>query len=190
MSSALKDSGLRTTFFGIESFHPVASKAVGKPWSGKHGKDFLLKLKQEWGDDITWVLGMIVGLPGEGPSDIEMTLQWFIENKMGKWDFTPLSISRHPDKIWKSEFDLEYEKYGYSFVGDSLHEWKNDIWTWSSAVPLAVHLNSKNDQYIKNNVGLALLAYSMLGSHPSQHEDFTLRTRRVIAEYTRYQLSI
>lgn len=67
----LKDSGLRSAFFGIESFHPKASMVVGKGWNGKQGKEFLLRLKDEWKGDITWFLSLIVGLPGESKEDIE-----------------------------------------------------------------------------------------------------------------------
>ena len=46
----LKLSGLKSSFFGIESFHLKASKVVGKGWNGAKGKEFLLELREHWGE--------------------------------------------------------------------------------------------------------------------------------------------
>ena len=138
---ALKDSGLKSAFFGIESFHPHASAVIGKGWNGRHGKEFLLKLKEEWKDEITWTLGLIAGLPGETPEDLENTLQWCIDSGMYNWNFFTLYIDYGPAKILKSEFDREYKKYGYTFPENNLN-WKNDIWTRDEADLLALKLNT------------------------------------------------
>jgi hypothetical protein len=159
---ALYDSGLRSSFFGIESFHPTASRVVGKGWNGKHGKDFLLELKEKWGPNITWFLSFIIGLPGEDQASIEETHQWCIDNKMYQWDMFPLMINLQADLEWKSEFMLNYEKYGYSFIGDTGKEWKNDIWTRESASQLSSELlNKKNTNKIA--AGFLLGTLSSLG---------------------------
>jgi hypothetical protein len=132
--SILKDSGLKSAYFGIESFHVHGSKVAGKPWIGKHGKDFLLKLKEYWGKDINFFLSFIIGLGNETPQDIMDTHKWCIENGVSSWIFHPLSMSRHPDVIFPSVFDLNYTNYGYRFP-DPLDDyyWENDTWNFKSA---------------------------------------------------------
>jgi radical SAM superfamily enzyme YgiQ (UPF0313 family) len=158
----LKDSGLRSTFFGIESFHPVASNAVGKGWMGKQGQEFLLKLKEEWKGDITWMLGFIIGLPGETKEDIESTHNWCVENKMYNWGFNHLWINRNPKRTWKSEFESEYEKYGYSFIENSNTEWKSELWTHIEAQTFSDDLNKKSF-YIGRLAAFGLALYASLG---------------------------
>jgi len=159
---ALKDSGLRSTFFGIESFHPAASAAVGKGWMSKHGKEFLLKLKDEWKGDITWMLAFIVGLPGETRNDIENTHVWCADNKMYNWGFNHLWIDKNPGRKWKSEFETDYEKYGYSFIGNSSINWKNDLWTRPEAQIFADNLN-KESFYSGKLAAFGLALYASLG---------------------------
>ena len=147
--TTLKDSGLKSTLFGIESFHPGASMLVGKGWNGKHAKDFLLRLKDIWKDDITWCLSFIVGLPNESKDDIEATLDWCIKNKMYNWVFYPLYINQSTTKLWRSEFELNYEKYGYSFPINN-YMWESKDWTFLKANEYASELNNRsyNEKYI------------------------------------------
>jgi radical SAM superfamily enzyme YgiQ (UPF0313 family) len=194
---ALKDSGLRSAFFGIESFHPQASMAVGKGWMGKHGKDFLLKLKEEWKNEITWYMSFIVGLPGETKESLEDTANWCINNKMYDWCFNPLIINRGSVKWQKSEFELEYEKYGYSYIGDSAIDWKNDLWTMSSATMYSNYLNDKSYPYRRLS-GFAYsrygsLGYSfndLIGKHIGEISNLELnkRTETIVNNYVRKQL--
>jgi hypothetical protein len=148
----LKDSGLRSMFFGIESFHPEACKSIGKGWSSKHGKDFLVELKDTWGKDINFHTGFIIGLPGESELDIDNSVRWCIDNNMSSVYFAPLNISSRPDLLFKSEFDTNYEKYGYRFNDPSNESyWENDNWSAASAHNKAAEIHS----YFKKNNRIA-----------------------------------
>lgn len=162
---SLKATGLRSTFFGIESFHRAASKIVGKGWNGVHGKEFLLELKERWGTDISFHLGFIAGLPEENPGLLDQTQQWCIDNDIHSWRFAGLSISRRPDVLWKSEFDTNYEKYGYRFTNPmSNTEWQNADWTRDTALARASELNVALQKYCRPAVfllgELASMGYS------------------------------
>jgi hypothetical protein len=146
-SQWLRDSGLKSCTFGIESFHPKASMSVGKGWSGKHGKEFLLELKEKWGSEITWHLAFIAGLPGESIDDVKASYQWCIENKMYNWAIRPLSINRTPTKLWKSVFDTEYEKYGYRFPEGDLYNWENDLTTHKEVYSFTTEMNRRSIQH-------------------------------------------
>ena len=135
----LKDSGLRSATFGIETFHPEASKKVGKGWSGRRAKDFLLELKQIWKNDITWLSGMIVGLPGEPLEELDEHNYWFMENEMYCWRWSPLIVYKNiKDRTWLSEFDINSEKYGIRFKEDGT--WEHDSCTFNEAYAKAAEL--------------------------------------------------
>lgn len=137
----LKEAGLAGTFFGLESFHPSASKIVGKGWSGKHGKTFVPELYHNiWNNEVSVHTNFIVGLPGETQEDIKETIQWFIDNDMCSINFARLSMygptSKMPHSVL-SEFDKNAEKYGFTWGNyDVLMEsriWYNDTWNAASA---------------------------------------------------------
>lgn len=142
---SLRHSGLRSAFFGIESFGKAQSKSIGKPWNGKHGKDFLLELKSIWKNDITFKLSLIVGLTGESVEDLNKTEQWCFENDMHSWGYHPLFILRNNPNPWASEFDKNYANHGYKFLSPT-HDawWTNDLWDFPSATRKSFLLNSEH----------------------------------------------
>ena len=151
----LKQSGLKSAFFGIESFHPKASKIVGKGWNGAHGKDFLLELREHWKDDINFHLAFIAGITGETLSDLDSTQQWCIDNKIASWRFSGLNINTSDKQIWKSEFDLNYGMYGYKFpYPDKTEYWVNDNWTAHTASLKAWNLTRELQPHVKPAVWL------------------------------------
>lgn len=150
MIPLLKESGLISTFFGIESFNYEASKLIGKGWIGKYGKEFLLRLKEDWGNDITLALGLITGLIGETEQDLWDTNNWCIENEIARWNYYPLVI--HASKTGPlSEFDINHSLYGYTMdpTPTNPDNWTSDTWTFSSARTLAMQLNKASSEYLK-----------------------------------------
>lgn len=121
------ENGLISTFFGIESFNVENSKLIGKAWSGKHAKGYIPYLYHEkWNKKIHLTIGMIAGLPYENLEDLKITNQWFLENKISCWNWHPLDIARHGN-YYKSEFDLNAEKYGFQFrVQEGNPTWYSD----------------------------------------------------------------
>ena len=150
----LRQSGLKSSFFGIESFHPKASKIVGKGWNGAHGKDFLLELREQWKNDINFHLAFITGLIGESPSDVDKTQQWCIDNNIASWRFSGLNINKGDAHIWKSEFDLNYGLYGYKFPTSNQTFWVNKDWNSFSASQKAQEMAKNAQSYLKPAVWL------------------------------------
>jgi hypothetical protein len=198
-STILKDSGLRSAFFGIETLHPGAAKAVGKGWNGKHFKDYILKLKKEWNDKITWKIALITGLPGESKDSILETHQWCKENEMYEWNFGALYITRNVGKVWLSEFELDYQKYGYSFEHSEGLNWKNEHFTFNEAYSLSNILNTEaKAQYtmptafdLAQNVGLGYTFDEMLLVKRKDLPvlDFLDKQTRLVRNYIDYQLN-
>jgi hypothetical protein len=121
----LRDSGLIGAFFGIESFHPEASALIGKGWSGKHGKDYILELKNNiWGDGVIMTLSLIMGVPPETWEDILETQKWLVDNNIDGWAWHGLAMSGKIDKTDQSEFEKNPAKYGFTFPNpEDLNDW-------------------------------------------------------------------
>lgn len=146
----LRKSGLKSCYFGIETFNPYASKIIGKGWPYEETKkDFLLRLRNEWGTDITFKESMMVGLPGETEQELYDTLQWHIDNELYSWSFYPLHITKNSDVLWKSTFDETYEKYGYSFPTDDEVYWENGEWDYDKATEVSNTLEKIGNPYKK-----------------------------------------
>ncbi len=121
----LKQSGMQSCFFGIESFHPTASRVIGKGWNGKHAKQFLYELYNDiWGKDIPIWNNFIIGLPHETEESLFDTFEWCKANPMGMHRFTPLSLyTARTDTGAKSEFTKSYAEYGFELDANS--KWKS-----------------------------------------------------------------
>ena len=140
----LKESGLRSTLFGIESFHKKATDSIGKGWSARHAKSYLPKLKELWGDEITIQTAMIIGLPGENRQSIIDSAQWLHQANLGLATFQALHLKYGKSE---SEFIKHPEKYGYKITDDQ-GSWESEFFTYQSAQDLATHVN---ENILKNN---------------------------------------
>lgn len=153
----LKESGLQSCFFGIESFHPLASRSIGKGWSGKHAKEYLPKLYNDiWNKEIPIWNNFIVGLPHETPGDLLETLKWCIDNPMGLHRFVVLNLYSNRDGESISEFGKNYKNYGYEL--NAKNQWVSPTMTQSIATSLCFALNSR----VKNANKLACWVLSDL----------------------------
>jgi radical SAM superfamily enzyme YgiQ (UPF0313 family) len=128
------ENGLVSTYFGIETFQEDNAKMIGKGWSAKHGQKYLPYLYHEkWKRNIHINTGMIAGLPHENLDDLKKANQWFIDNQFPIWKWHALYLGRTAS-YYKSEFDLNAEKYGFSF---KIFEGKS-IWVNNSCNEITV----------------------------------------------------
>jgi len=192
----LRDSGLRSMFFGIESFNKEASKVVGKGWNGLHGKEFLLELKQKWGSDINFHTSFIVGLTPETPAELDNTLAWCIENNIASWQFIPLSVSAVPLLI-SSEFDRRCEEFGYSFPNPELpNYWVNGYWNSALASAKAAELNisfkltTPAAFFLSDVVGITGQSFNDAMGRSADMELLFIRSNEIIEDYVKYQLNL
>jgi radical SAM superfamily enzyme YgiQ (UPF0313 family) len=148
----LLKSGLKSCFFGIETFNKKAATSIGKGWSSKHGKTFLKELHTDiWDKKINIWNNFIIGLPHESRKDLEDTLEWCLENPMGEHKFVGLNLySNRTDTGGRSEFSKNPELHGYSF--NSFGKWKNDHFDQDSAVDLCNEFNSRINSAHKNKM--------------------------------------
>ncbi len=145
----LKDSGLKSSQFGIESFNAKASRFVGKGWFGKYSRDFILELREKWGKEVSFFMTFIAGLDDESEQELFDTANWLIKNKFYSWSFSPLRIKRilpSSNTVFKSEFERNAASYGYRFpkpLNDNY--WETDRWNANQAIEVADACNKKLD---------------------------------------------
>lgn len=165
----LKDMGLCSVYFGIESLYDPAGKAIGKGLGRERILKTLVKVREVWGEDCRLHGSFIIGLPYETKETATEWTQMLIKRE------TPLdSISvsglllvptDKPDMFVKhirlhySVFELESEKYGYRSLpdgGDLITDdlWYNDHWTKSEATEFAKKVMEDYVKYDPMNLKL------------------------------------
>ena len=122
MIQLLYDIGLKTTWFGIETYNQKAGQTIGKGMDPERIKDMLYQCKSVWGNEVFIQQGYIVGLPYENVDDLHKAKEWFLrpDCPVDEAIFQALQLRSkklveilQPSEI--SIFDKEYEKYGYYF---------------------------------------------------------------------------
>ncbi len=116
-------------FYGIETLHPLAAKAIGKGMHPDKIKAGLLWIKEEFMKRLgvyRGTTGMIAGLPYEPVESWHEGLQWMREN----WDsffYWGLHISTDQDNTTQSDFSVDAKKYGYRLTENKeILDWAKD----------------------------------------------------------------
>jgi hypothetical protein len=152
MISLLKESGLIGAFFGFESFNDYAKKTIGKGLDTLKILNTLEQCNKSWGNSVFKLGSFIYGLPGES---VETMRDW-TENiilKSGLFDDMSIGIlpllltdaKNKTDKLYTSEFDREYDRYGYKMLNDTdnLLRWENNDTNYDECCNLATEMLNK-----------------------------------------------
>lgn len=138
-AALLKESGLRTAVFGIESLNHESAKAIGKGLHPEKIKELLYWLKDDvWKDRVSMSSGFIIGLPHDTPETIREWSKWLLDPNcpLDSFNIEPLYITKTSGsgKLWKSEFEVNAEKFGY-VLGEG-QQWQNQHFTFETATAL------------------------------------------------------
>lgn len=118
----LYESGLRSAFFGIETFNKKAGKTVGKGMDPERIKKSLIDYRKKYPDTQIHI-SLIAGLPGETFDDFLDTLDFLEELKGGKpgvsWDMGTLMLTR------QSPMKKNPEKFGITKIYDK-YKWERE----------------------------------------------------------------
>ncbi len=152
--SLLEQSGLRALMLGIESLHPVAVRAVGKPLMPELVKETLYRLKECWQDRVVVTGSFIIGLPGESEDSIWETVEWLkrADCPIDEPIFSVLSIrgpTEDPDSVL-SKIAADPGKYGYSITEPGVAaglsrdgaQWRNEYMDRTRAEGIAKKIES------------------------------------------------
>lgn len=154
----LAESGLISCLFGIETINHASGKLIGKGVDPKLQFQFLKEIKKKQFKNVNTHSGFIIGLPKDRPDEMELLEEFLFsdENYLDNIVVEPLYItpkdsSANMTKNYYSEFDLEYDKYGYECyeeIGNSTTtdmRWKNKnlSFDFDDAVAFANKINYK-----------------------------------------------
>jgi radical SAM superfamily enzyme YgiQ (UPF0313 family) len=157
----LKELGLKSAFFGIESLNNQTSKFIGKGMDSSKVRDFLLELKNDiWKDDISMLCTFIVGLPYEDIASTDRSFEW-VQNAGINSAWAPLSINT--THRYKSDIAINYEKYGYTLLDVDKGNWRNEIMSSDDAKLAANRYNTISipNNYITSWIMFGLLSYQL-----------------------------
>lgn len=116
----LYESGMRSVFFGVETFKHSAGKIIGKGMDPEKVKHGLLEFRKKYPDVLVYI-SMIGGLPSESIAEMEESFQFLTkEAKVHNVTWSPLFINSG------SDMSLHADKYGYK-------KSDNDKRTWTRA---------------------------------------------------------
>jgi hypothetical protein len=152
----LVNSGLKSAVFGIETLNHESGKIIGKGLDPKIQFQFIEELKKNQFKNVLTYSGFIAGLPKDTEEYLSELEEFLLsdKNKLDLCLINPLVISPASlsgIKEDRSEFDLEYEKYGYRCWEDiddtpfSGIRWHNDITGLTSKIvqTFSFRLNKK-----------------------------------------------
>lgn len=109
-------------FYGVETFHAGAGRAVGKGMAPDRIKQGLLDMRAHMMSRLgvyRGTLGMIAGLPSEPPESWHESEAWLRANwSDNSWQWWPLEISTESNVATLSEFSRDWQKHGYSAITD------------------------------------------------------------------------
>ena len=119
----LRDSGLESAVFGIETLNLKSAKAIGKGVDPMRQLDFVADIKSNKWKNVLVSSGFITGLPHDTPDDLKFLEEYLLSknNPLDHWLVNPLGI--FPPEItghinWYSNIDKDHRAYGYEIVGD------------------------------------------------------------------------
>lgn len=117
----LAESGIRAILFGIETFHQVAGRGIGKGLHPEKVKETLWYLNETWKGQVTMTGSFIVGLPGEPEDSVWETVEWLQRDDCPLTNavFSPLNIRAAADdpNAPMSKIAKDPAKYGYHVTG-------------------------------------------------------------------------
>ena len=162
--SILRDLGIKSAQFGLESLHHPSAKAVGKGLHPDKVLETLQKCKDVWGSDSILHASFIIGLPYDTPSTV---FEWSSkvmnrQTPLDSWIFKPLVIYQKRN-LFQSEFELESEKYGYTLINDT-GDWKNENWNYEQTKKIAEYLQQlTTEKQTKKIFSWGLIGYTTFG---------------------------
>lgn len=188
-----KELGLKSAFFGIESFNPITAKIIGKGMARDKVKDFLLELKYDhFKEDINFVCSFILGLPKEDIKSIEDTFNWNQKYDLNAL-YLPLFI--RPKSEFKSDIDINYEKYGYNLSGTDMY-WENEYTNYKEVSAISADYNERTNCFFHSwflfslaSLGLMsindLMKLRFKGNSPDDERKAQNRMVTLVTDYKR-----
>ena len=184
---AIANSGCKGAFFGIETFHPEAAKAIKKSYQTSIAKEWLVKLGEVWKGRVLIHTSHIVGLPYEPEESIRDGIEW-VANQPGIHAFsiyglilgkgTGLSIFEDRPDLYGFKFGM-YKEDGTPNLIHLEQWWQHDIMDFHYSRKLAGELNRK---YYSRNGATIFTLPGKIWTYGKTIEDFTTMRQRSVVD--------
>jgi hypothetical protein len=164
MIDLLFESGLKSVYFGIETFHKSAGLRSGKGLGEDKVKKTLENLKAKWGDQVLINGGFIVGLPGEPIESVLKTFEWLHADNcpIDVPDIGVLNIKARPNlknlAIYNSRIGESPDSFGISVNPEF---WQHEQMNSKEAFRLVDSFYS-DPRFLKKKRGAPLTVYPRL----------------------------
>lgn len=138
----LFESGLRSAFFGIESWNPATGKIIGKKADKQAHLNMIRYIKQTYGDELYTTGSFIIGLPQETQASINDTMETVLSEDCLLDSLLMATLWLKPREVTSNGFiskiQANYEQYGYRDIGRDrdLMLWENDHMNYHQALEL------------------------------------------------------
>jgi radical SAM superfamily enzyme YgiQ (UPF0313 family) len=145
----LFESGCRSCYFGIETFHEKTARLIGKSGNRTRLINTIKYIKATYGEKVSLSGNFIFGLPHEPIESLEKTAEQLLSNNTGldSWRTLTLMIGSFIHDF-SSDIDKNYEKYGYVKLGvidQWLIDWKNEHTSYQEMKKIVDNLNAQGD---------------------------------------------
>lgn len=148
----LFESGLKATFFGIETFNEKTGSIIGKGGSRKKLMQTVKNIKEKYKNKVSLHAGLVYGLPHESKESLASTTEFLLsdDNPLDSWSAQVLRIKEKANESngFDSELDINWPKFGYKKIDDekqhatsvNLLNWKNEQNSYDESRKLVKHL--------------------------------------------------
>lgn len=170
----LKESGISTCFFGIESMNYESNKTIGKGLKPEYIVETLNLLKNKW-KNVFKEAGFIVGLPYDSKETICNWLDLITSKEfpLDKVSLSPLRIIKNTKSFWPNLIESNPEDYGYVFTSEK-HWINNKGLSMHDAIEIVKLYN--NSEKVKTKSGWI---YELI----STKENFLEKQNKIINDY-------
>lgn len=175
--SILIESGMRSVFFGIETFNKDNGKLIGKGMDPEKIKQGLINIKKEY-PELLISTGFIAGLPYDTEESLKETVNWLDQSPVDSFSFQVLSLGK------SSEFGKNYQLYGYK--KDPNNNWYTDKLDYYTALNIANSIETKSLSsftFYNRLRNLGYTANQIKSLDISNKHDIEIRKNNKIKEY-------
>lgn len=118
----LREIGLKSAFFGVETLNEKSARAVGKSSSIELVDKCIGFINDSWKGDVAIFGSFIAGLPYDDKVSVNDWMQWVYQQEF--FDSYFINALGLHDRVWKSELNRDPGKFGYT-INDSI--WTNNV---------------------------------------------------------------
>ena len=204
MAMLMKESGVKSVSFGIETMRHETGKKIGKGMHPEKTVEALHWVRDQWGDDVITQSNLIIGLPGESLDSIYRTHERLMDPNFPLHSFhwgayTMFPKVLFPTQVFTSKIEAKPDHFGYVHAPNG--NWRNEHMDRLKARAVEEELN--NDPECLKRVAMAGIRYMhykmvmapeadrwLMSRDALRKSDYEMRRAKLTREYIEDVLSL